>query len=530
MATITLKDAHDLQVAGVREGNPQKVHQATEMLESIIAAYPDEWPPLLYLANAYLYLQRYGLAVPLFHRIIELMGPFHETYNNLGTCYRNLNKADKARVVLEKADQINPNDPDILNNLGTLHINEGSPEEAEKYLRRAMAVKPDHPQSHWNMALSLLEQEKWAEGFREYQWGLTGKDRMRKDYGYARWWHGEPVKDDTIVVYGEQGVGDELMYATMIPDMRELAGHLIFDCHPRLINVFQRTFPGLELHPTRKIFHEPLAWAQGRNIQWKSAIGDIGAYLRTVNSDFPRVPYLVVDRTLIEMYKAELRKLPPPYVGLAWTGGVRKTRKELRSLPLMALGPFAQLGTAISLQYKDDPEEVEAFTKATGLTVHRFPDIFDSKRSEKYYPLINGERIKNEKGEDSWWQDKAEAKHFMQSRGLKVDLELIHEKAFDYEHTLAFLRAIHELGGCVVSVNTTVVHACGSAGVRCMVLTPSKPAWRYGVSQIAGKRRRGMIWYSEDYVTQFRQIENDWKPALEACLAETIAYLANPYG
>lgn len=527
MAIVTLKDVQELQSAGIRESNPAKVWQSVEILEQICSNYPDEWPPLLFLANAYLFLKRYGLAVPLFHRCLSLAGPQKEMLNNLGTCYRNVNIPERARVALEEANRVSPNDPDVLNNLGTLHINEGSPEQAEHWLTQALAVDPAHAQSHWNRGLSLLEQEKWEEGFKEYAWGLVGKDRMKKDYGFARWWDGEKHPDKTLVVYGEQGVGDEIMYSSMLPDLRQYAGTLIFDCHPRLINIFKRTYPWLAIYPTRKIFKEKPAWISEHTIHYKAAIGDIGRYLRKRDEDFPRIAYLKPNPYLLEEYRALLRTLPPPYIGIAWSGGVRKTRKELRSLPLSAFKPFIERGTAISLQYKHNPDEIDAFERDfPGLKVHCFPEIFDSARSEMYFPLIEGKRCLAPDGKELAFREKHEAKNWLAQQGLDQTVDMIHEKAFNYDHTLAFLCAIQELGGCVVSVNTTVVHACGAAGVRCFVLTPSKPAWRYGVGHIGGQKRKGMIWYNERTLTQYRQQGEDWSGALEACLNDVNEYLA----
>ena len=66
---------------------------------------------------------------------------------------------------------------------------------------------------------------------------------------------------------------------------------------------------------------------------------------------------------------------------------------------------------------------------------------------------------------------------------------------------------IHALD-LIISVNTSLVHACGAYGVTCWTLTPSKPAWRYGLTG------REMPWYGP-WVQQMRQTGDDWGPVLK---------------
>lgn len=531
MQTITLESAATKCKKAMDAGDILGVEAASGELELLVKAYPDAWQPLFFLANAFHWMGRNALAIPLYHRCRELAPEEFCIVNNLGTAYREENLTAKAAEVMEAALKLEPANVTAIANLATLHVNEGSPEVAEFWCRKALELNPAHQVSHWNLGLALLEQEKWEEGFKEYSWGIVGKERMKKGYGFARWYDGSRT-DQGLVVYGEQGVGDEIMYSSMLHDIAERAPELIFDCHPRLINLFSRSFPFVKaFYPTRKVFTEELAWVKDHNIAFKAALADIGKFFRQKDEDFPRVPYLIPDPELVTEYMMLLQQTGHgPYLGLAWTGGVKQTREDLRSIELEDLAMFVErAGTSVSLQYKGNAGEhdCQRFNEATGLTVHRFPEITDSRVTERYYPLTDGKRIVQSNGEELWFNDKDACKLHIKREGLSGELEMITGKAYDYDHTAALVSAIAALGGCVVSVNTSTVHLCGSLGVPIFVLTPSKPAWRYGVSHVGGQKRKGMIWYPEETLKQYRQkMGEPWKDAIAECFQAVDEFLA----
>ncbi len=79
--------------------------------------------------------------------------------------------------------------------------------------------------------------------------------------------------------------------------------------------------------------------------------------------------------------------------------------------------------------------------------------------------------------------------------------------AYDFDETAAFVCAIKELGGAVVTVYNTMVHLCGAMGIPCLTLTPDKPAGRYGL------KRRSIVWYG-DWVRQYRKKGADWSSTI----------------
>jgi len=505
----TLQDVHKLQMEGINNNDIQKLTEAEAIYHRMLSQDPDNWAILFFLGSIAMYRDMIGLAINLFKRAAEINPNSPEIYNNLGTAYRREHMNAESEKYLLKGLEFKE-DADIYNNLGTLHINEGSPSQGEKYFKKALALNPAHAQAHWNYGLCLLEMEKWGEGFKEYAWGVTSKDRLNKSYQNAVWWNGEPDPNGTIVVYGEQGIGDEIMFASMVKELVPMFKQVVLDCHPRLIGLFQRAFPEIECFPTRKT-QTKMDWVEGHSrIDYKIAIGNLGKFLRKQESDFPKEVYLKADQQRVDEYKEWLSLLGPgPYIGLSWVGGHKRTRKDLRAVLLENWLPIFEANkgaTFISLQYTDQSWELEPLLKEHGIKVHHFPEVTEATKWEVYE--YDGKR----------YTSKDEAK-FAAGRDHLDDIVQIKGPAFDYDETAALAKAIDEMSGCVITVNTSLVHLCGALGVKTFVMTPSRPAWRYGL------KRRDMVWYGP-HVTQYRQKEgDDWKKVIDLIAKESSRYL-----
>lgn len=395
-----------------------------------------------------------------------------EIENAIGTCFKHENKIAEARKWFESAQSRVPVNADIQNNLGTLYINEGKPADAFKHLDAALASDPNHAQAHWNRSLALLESGRYSEGWAEYEWGLPAKVRVDRNFTPANatplpFWNGE--KGAHVVVYGEQGIGDEILFASMLPELMKDCASVVFECHRKLHRLFASSFPTLDIFATRE--DEVVTWpcdAKGQPrypFTHKIAIGSLGKFYRPNIESFPGTPYLTPTPASELHWSEELAKLPPgPKIGISWMGGHKKTRIEVRSMTLEQMLPILRAGaekgvTFISLQYTKQEAEIAAFEAKHGIKIHQFPEA-------AYSPI---------------YDDKA---------GLVANLDL------------------------VITVCTSVVHLAGSMGVPTWVLTPSRPAWRYRLDLDT------MPWY--DRTTLFRQATDilAWEPVIDEVASE----------
>lgn len=385
------------------------------------------------------------------HRIDLCTQWISETYATLATAERSENFRDLAVEHYDKAMELCPNHADVIAAAAGLHINDGTPQDCIDLLQRATKISPQiEDEESWNWALAHLELGHWIPGFDLYAKGIKGKERLNRNYwasGQMPEWDGTP--DKTVVVYGEQGVGDEIMFASIIPELIRDSKKVIFDCHPRLEKLFRRSFPGVEIQPTRKTSPE---WAFDRkDIDARIAIGTLPVIYRRKTQYFKQYEdgYLLADPARVDHYRQRLmRELgSPPHIGLAWQGGGKKTRFDLRSIDPTKFAPIlSQNARFISMNYI--PETVD---EAKDLGIPYWPEAIE-----------------------------------------------------DLDEMAALIVALD----LVITVNQSLVHQAGALGQNCWTLTPSRPAWRYGIK---GSK---MIWYPS--VTQFRQkMDEPWTGAIQ---------------
>lgn len=456
MARYDLQKINELHQKATDEGDLKTLQLCENLYNQIVWQDLENWPAIFMLGSLYMQLGKDGTAIQLLERAKTLAPECGEVYNNLGNAYRSCGHWDEANENYLKCVELQPDKAEAWNNLSTNYVNEGMPEDGEQYARKALQIDPENPQANWNLSLMLLEQGHFREGWPLYRWGKVQKMRRERYYAGAKEWDGSHVK--TLVIYGEQGIGDEIMFMSMVPDVLKRCDKLIIDAHPRLVDLFKRAWPEADVYGTRK---ETLTeWGVNYDIDAKCAVGDLGDIFRQSPKDFPRVSYLTPNEDYQARAKERLEKTGEgPYIGIHWSGGKKKTREDLRSIPLKHwVGVVKAIesigGTAVSLQYTEEAaDDVKEFNIKNGTNIQHWPEYVD---------------------------------------------------AFNYDWAGGLVGALDY----VVTVNTSIVHLCGAMGKEALVLTPRKKAWRYW-----SPNGSDMVWYGDNI--ELLHNEGEWSKVLE---------------
>jgi hypothetical protein len=191
-----------------------------------------------------------------------------------------LGRYGEALASYERALQLKPNDVATLNNCSKALSQLNRLDDALACLRRALALQPDHADSHWHLALAQLVLGDFANGWKQYEWRwrVPTSTAVPRPFSQPRW-NGEHVKG-TLVVWGEQGLGDEILYSGMVPDLTGRADTVVLEVEPRLVRLFARSYPDVRVVGRG----EPLP----ENIAAQSPLGSLGQYLRLGWDAFPR--------------------------------------------------------------------------------------------------------------------------------------------------------------------------------------------------------------------------------------------------
>lgn len=328
---------------------------------------------------------RYGSALAYFSRAAELRPDKPETWNNIGTVYHELKKPAKAREYFKRALGLKPNDPLYMGNIGVTYSDEGDPAECLRWVAKAKKINPDLVALAHAEAFACLASGDWATGWKAYESTLGGRFRKQLDFGGKDW---DGSKTGTLVVYGEQGIGDEIMYGSIIPDCKDLAERVIIECDPRLESLYRRSFPWAEVYGTRRLDRPWLEPGDGtvRTIDAQIACGSLPSLFRPSPDACPRVPYLVADPDRRLMWRALFKSWGKPVIGINWTGGRWASQMNKRTMGLESMRPLIEATDAVfvSLQYEDPSEEIAA----SGLPVKWFHETMKDRQMDDGAALI----------------------------------------------------------------------------------------------------------------------------------------------
>ncbi len=437
--------------------------EALRYFERAYALAPDLPDLLKNLTLLQIEFERFDEAQSGLQRVLQERPQHYEALKCLGFVLQKMHRPNQALEHYLKARALDDRDAELFNNLGIVLQDLGRLDEAIASYDAAIALKPDFTLAIWHRSLAYLLRHDFARGWPDYELRLMSADKPHRAVEYPRW-DGAALAGRRILIYAEQGLGDEIMFASCLPEVIAAGAHCIVECSPKLEALFRRSFPAAAVYASTADQELPQS-VRELGVDVQIAMGSLPQYLRASLSDFPRHRgYLQAAPERVQYWRERLAALGSgPKVGISWQGGTHKTRRPVRSIPLAQWLPILETAGVhfVDLQYTECRAEIDALQAAIGIRVN------------------------------SW--DEARA---------------------DYEHTAALVTALD----LVISVCTAVIHLGGALGKPVWVMAPFSPEWRYG---IAGET---MPWYPS--VRLFRQPSyGAWHPVI-AKVAQSLRELA----
>ena len=347
-----------------------KFEEAEKLYTQLLEQNHENTGLMATLGSLYVQTKRFGLAIHFLESAIAKGLKQHDAFTNLALAYTQCHMRDKARHYFEKSIEEEAT-PEALTNYSAMFIEAGEAKKCAALCEEAIAENPNLPLAHWNLALSLLGDGVWERAWDEHEWGLKGnfmrEDRVVLDVPI---WDG--TKGKTVLVYGEQGLGDEIMFASMLPDLLA-TNKVVFECHKKLGTLFRKSFPEIPVYGTRE--DRVVDWAENHPIDYRLCIGSLGKFYRRSREAFPGTAYLSADPLPKEGFR----------VGISWKGGGAKLgRVAKRSVPLSWWKPILNIPGIefVSLQYGLGKEQDLDMADALGYNIKRMDEYADS---DDYY-------------------------------------------------------------------------------------------------------------------------------------------------
>lgn len=398
-----------------------------------------------------------GMAALMLNLAAKLEPQRAPIWTQLAMCLHERHPKDAYQAAL-KAQKLKPDEPDTLSLLTNVSSTLGRHAEALEWAERSEKLHGFIGETMHNKSFALMALGRWAEGWKAFKPSLGQPARKVRNYHADREtprWNPNKHEKAVVVIYGEQGIGDEIMYASMLDKAIEAAeskgSRVVIECNPRNADLFARSF-GVKAYG----YSERAEWPADECVTHRLEMGGLGEFFAP--EPFRRGKYLESEYARHAMWTAWLHergilKKGAPRIGLAWTGGSWETGRGRRSIPFELIAQLmrGQDATFVCLEYEDRKSDLE-------LT----PGVLNP--------------------------------HWATRKGADMD-------------DLAALVSNLDL---VISVQTSVVDLCGALGVPCWALCDEVPQWRY--TGFFGDDTMGFY----ESVKVYRQAKwGEWAPVIQ---------------
>jgi tetratricopeptide (TPR) repeat protein len=481
---------------GVLQRHRGQTNAAIALFRQALSRAPGTPEAWFNLGGSHLDAADWPAAAAAFRKVVKLAPDMSDGYLGLAGALKELEDYDSAATALETAIERGVETGAVLNNLGNIHMLRGDFLRATACLERALEVSPDNDVVLCNWADTQIAKGELEAARRAYfdvleqqpdnlkaRTGLTnlaffagdwnaawdGYDQRFKSGDFAGRafplpnWNGEALDGRRILVWGEQGVGEEIQFASMIPDLLAGGAEVVLESDPRLVPLFQRSWPAVECVARTD---PPAPATLTPDLAYQVASGSLGRFFRQHEHDFANAsPFLRADRdwanAMRRRYQADER---PILVGVAWHSK-KPTMGRLKSMDLREMAPLFRVRDDIrfvDLQYGDTASQRDQLADETGTRLLHDDDV---------------------------------------------------NQFADLDTFAAQLTAMD----LVITVSNTTAHLAGALGVETWVLLPAAPLNRWMLN------RADSPWYSS--VRLFRQATlGDWSSVVVAAAGDLAKY------
>lgn len=338
--------------------------------------------PVLYnsLASTEYAADNYQGAVDQCERVLEIDPHNSEAYNMIGRALAASGMYEDAIAAYRKAIDVNPdNATAAIVNLGSTLHSIGLADQAVDWYQVALSRQPGLDLAYWNLSLSLLAIGKIEEGWDLYSYGFTSRQRNPYRPFPGMLWDGAPAPDKTVMVWREQGIGDDLRFSSAFHDIEKRVGKLIIETDARLVPLYQRTWPDALVRAETRTSTGLGNMTGDPDFDLTAPAGLAASYVRRRLQDFPKEHgHLVPCPERTAAFAEWLKTLGPgPKVGISWRSRLRNAARNFYYTDLADwLDLLSTEGVHfINLQYDGAGEDIAALKKEHGLIVHEAPDI-----------------------------------------------------------------------------------------------------------------------------------------------------------
>jgi len=315
-------------------------------------------------------------AIKSYKQAIRINSDYAEAYNNMGVALKDKSNRDAAIDSYKRALKIKPDYAAAYSNMGVALQDKGDRDAAIDSYKQAIKIDPDNAKAHQNLGLLFLNTGRLKEGLDENEWRWRNTDNLldERHFSLPLWDGISSLEDKTILVWGEQGPGDMIIWSSCVEKLSSISGHCILECSEKLFSLFARSFPDVEV----KIANSSLD-AERDDFDFHLPMGSLFRhFIDEISTDHITKAYLVPDPDRVNLWRERLNVLGVgPFVGISWKSPLMTSTRRPNYTEISDWAPLFSNTSInfINLQSTDFADDLTAIQDKFGIKVHNFDDL-----------------------------------------------------------------------------------------------------------------------------------------------------------
>jgi tetratricopeptide (TPR) repeat protein len=315
-------------------------------------------------------------AIRLFKRAAELRPGFVQALVNWGSALRDTGDLAGAAARFDEAVLADPNAVEALNNAASVALESRHLDLARGLYERAAALRPGYAEARAGMAQVLLREQRFGEGWDLYEarFDTNPPHATRRDLPMPPLDSAGLVRVKRVAVWMEQGIGDQVLFSTLLPELAMRGIEVVAEADPRLASLYRRGLAGIRIVTPQE------SAAAFAGCEAHVPLGSLPRLFRRDRAEFAAQPRAVLAADPARVAAMREAIGPGPAIAISWRSiqtGHRKALGERKSIPLEA---FAALATStgarlVDVQYGDTAAERAAFDERHPGVLVRIPGL-----------------------------------------------------------------------------------------------------------------------------------------------------------
>ena len=366
--------------------------------------------------------EKYNEAIEYFDKAISIE-PNYVVYGNRGNTKARLGNFDEAIEDLNIALRYNDKSAEVYNNIASALNEKGKPADALPYLNKAIQLKSDYADAYNNLGIAnefLKNRDESIKNFKKalefdptnddastflsyYHFTQGEYDLFKKRYrsrlfkkksleaiplNIAKpFYEADSLKNKNIVVYDEQGIGDEIFAVGLLKEfMKNVSSKITIVCSDRAKTIFDLSLNDVQIFTRNEINNFNFKF------DYEMPIVSFMEYIDYENNPiFPLDKYLIPSNPLKEFWKAELKShFKGKTIGIAWRGGRTAGQVQKRTLSLSDILENLPLdGNYVNLQYGAVEDDISKAEQETGRKIINFAGVDPLSEIDNQFAIIS---------------------------------------------------------------------------------------------------------------------------------------------